>query len=177
MLGVERFAMRVDRLEVVALEGVVEHLQGQLDAFTHRLDGLVVGIGQFQAALQAVDDRQQVASELLQGELVGLLDVLLGATTHVLQVGYSAQGLILGGGQLLLELQNTGAYIRCTSLFGVKVFLIQLFVSHWVSPPQISELRARLAFVVGYMGPEKPASRAELVFSVSTESPSGHCQG
>ncbi|MNO76901.1 hypothetical protein D3C76_679910 [compost metagenome] len=164
MLGVERFAVRVDSLEVVALEGVVEHLQGQLDAFTHRLDAFVVGIGQFQAALQAVDHRQQVASEFFQGELVRLLDILLGATAHVLQVGNGAQRLILGGGQLFLELQNTGADICCTSLFDVKVFLIQLFVSHWVSPAQISGLRARLAFVVGYMGPEKPASRGNMVF-------------
>ena len=130
VLGVERLAVRVDWLEVVALEGVVEHLQSQLDAFAHRLDGLVVSTGQLQATLKAVDHRQQVASELLQGELVGLLDVLLGTTTDVLQLGSSAQGLILGGGQLLLEHLDAGTEILCTSLFGVKVLLIQLFVSH-----------------------------------------------
>ncbi|MNH19878.1 hypothetical protein D3C79_796260 [compost metagenome] len=177
VLRVERLAVRVDGFEVVALEGVLEHLQGQLDAFADLLDVLIVGTGVRQGQLQAVDHRQQVARELLQGELVGLLDILLGTTAHVLHVGNGAQRLVLGCGQLFLELQNTGiSCIACTGFFHVKVFLVQLLISHGVSPAQFCGLRARLALDVGYMGPEKPASRGKVVFPAATESAKGHWQ-
>jgi hypothetical protein len=116
---------------LIALEGVLEHLQGQLDAFAHLLDVLVVGWsgpGQLQAV-----DRQQVAGEFFQRELVGLVDILLGAA-DVLQIGSDTQGLILRGGQLLFELLNTGA-VGCSGLFGVQVLRISCS-SAMGSPPQ-----------------------------------------
>ncbi|MCY1429900.1 hypothetical protein D9M71_458320 [compost metagenome] len=146
VLGIEGFAVRVNRLEVVALEGVVEHLQGQLDTFAHRANVLVVGAGQFQATLEAVDDRQQVTGEFFQGELVRLFYILLGATAHVLQVGGGAQGLILGRRQLLFEHLHAGAQLLVASRFGVQILFIQLFVSHKISPLELG-LRALLALL------------------------------
>ena len=48
VLRVERLAVRVDRFEVVALEGVLEHLQGQLDAFADgsRVNAVMMPIAQ-----------------------------------------------------------------------------------------------------------------------------------
>src|SRR5471030_1537328 len=103
MNGVERFAMRIDRFQLITLQGVLEHFQGQLDAFAHWADAFVVRVGQFQATLQAVDDRQQVAGEFLQRELVSLFYILLSATADVLQIGGNTQSLILRACQLLFE--------------------------------------------------------------------------
>ncbi|MNN51193.1 hypothetical protein D3C81_1658170 [compost metagenome] len=89
----------------------MEHFQGQLDAFAHRLDRLVVRAGHLQRALQGVDHRQEVAGELLQGELVRLLHVLLGATANVLQFGGRAQVVILRRGELFFQLQHAGVQI------------------------------------------------------------------
>ncbi|MCY1452480.1 hypothetical protein D9M71_694030 [compost metagenome] len=111
----------------------MEHLQGQLDAFAHRLDRLVVRAGHLQRALQGVDHRQQVAGELLQGELVRLLHVLLGAATDVLQLGGDAQVLVLGRGELLFQLQHAGVQILGGSdfrLFAVLRVQGLLFVRH-----------------------------------------------
>ena len=166
VFGVERLTVRIDGFKVVALEGVLEHLQGQLDTFTDLLDVLVFSAGVRQGQLQAVDHRQQVGGEFLQGELVRLLDVLLGTATDVLQVGGSAQGLVLGGGQLLFELQNARVGGCCTGFFGIQVLLIQLFVSHWVSPPRFLSCEPGSPCLAGYMGSEKPGSRGQVLFHI-----------
>ncbi|MNZ92857.1 hypothetical protein D3C78_1119000 [compost metagenome] len=122
MLGVERLTLRIDRFQVITLQGVLEHFQGQLDAFAHRTNAFVIRVGQLEAALQAVDDRQQVASELFQRELVSLLYILLGATADVLQISRNTQSLILSAGQLLFEHLHTShqVFTRCFgSLIGV----------------------------------------------------------
>ncbi|MNT45465.1 hypothetical protein D3C72_1820510 [compost metagenome] len=112
----------------------MEHFQGQLDAFAHRTDAFVVRAGQFQATLQAVDDRQQVAGEFFQRELVSLLHILLGATADVLQIGGYTQSLILSACQLLFEHLYTSRQVITRSLgrlVGVWVLRIHcLFVSH-----------------------------------------------
>jgi len=89
--GVEWFAMRIDRFKLITLERVMEHFQGQLDTFAHRADAFVVRARQLEAALQAVDDRQQVTGEFFQRKLVRLLDILLGTAADVLQIGSYAQ--------------------------------------------------------------------------------------
>ncbi len=103
MLGAEWLAVRVDGFQVVALEGVLKHLQGQLHAFAHRTNAFVVGAGQLDTALEAVEHGQQVAGELLEGELVRLFHILIGTTTNILQVGRYTQRLVLRGGELLFE--------------------------------------------------------------------------
>ncbi len=149
LLGIERFAVRVDSFEIEALEGVLEHLQGQLDAFAHRTNAFVVRAGQFQATLQAVDDRQKVARELLQGELVGLFHVLLGAAAHVLQVCRGTQSLILGGSDLLFEQLYARDQILATRFgvgFDVRILFVQLLlISHEISPLNVvGELDSRI---------------------------------
>ncbi|MNN43716.1 hypothetical protein D3C81_1579660 [compost metagenome] len=65
-----------------------------------------------------------------------LLDVLLGTPTHVVQLGRSPQGLILGGRQLLLEhlhalRQIVAGGLSLTLQLGFGVLRIKLvFVSH-----------------------------------------------
>src|SRR5471030_1146174 len=148
MNGVGRFAMRIDRFQLITLQGVLEHFQGQLDAFTHWANAFVVRVGQLQATLQAVDDRQQVASELFQREFVSLFDILLGATADVLQISRYTQSLIMSTSQLLFEHLYTSRQLitrNLDSLIGVEILRIHcLFVSHRFSPFNIvRELNSR----------------------------------
>ncbi|MNY22963.1 hypothetical protein D3C86_1566060 [compost metagenome] len=135
MRGIEGLALRVDRLQLIALESVLEQPEGQLQAIAHRLDRLVIRTRQLEAALQTVDDRQQVIGKLFQGELVRLLYILLGATTHVLQVRRHAQSLILSGSQLFLQHLDASIQLIAHFHFGIggklwQLVIAGLFVSH-----------------------------------------------
>ncbi|CAI9002558.1 hypothetical protein EMIT0324P_60257 [Pseudomonas chlororaphis] len=136
LLSVERFAMRIDRFQLITLQGVLEHLQGQFDTFTHRTNALVVRAGQLKTALEAVDHRQQVASKTLESEFMSFFYILLGTAADVLQIGRNTQCLILSASQLLFEHLHTSRQIFARSLrglIGVEILRIQrLFVSHTI---------------------------------------------
>ncbi|CAE6953032.1 conserved protein of unknown function [Ectopseudomonas oleovorans] len=165
MLRVERSAMRVQRFQLMTRQGVDEQLEGQLHALAHALDRLVVRARQLQTTFQAVDDRQQVVGEFFQGELVRLLHVLLGATTHVLQLGRHAQRLVLRCSQLLFQCLHASRQviarrdILCRLSLGVLRIQV-LFVSHAYLLSNESA-RVRPAHLPAYMESNPQLSRGD----------------
>ena len=96
ILSIEGLArLRINDLQLIALERVPEHFQGQLDPFAHRTDVFVVRVGQLKATLQAVDNRQQIVGEFFQREFVSFFDILLGTAADVLQIGGSLNTHVL----------------------------------------------------------------------------------
>jgi len=70
-----------------------------------------------QGPAEVVGDRQDVLGETLDAELALALDILLGATAHVLGLGQRTQQLVLQVGLLGLELfQRAGAVGRACRL-------------------------------------------------------------
>ena len=100
-MRVEFLSGRVDLDQGVLLECRDQLLQGQLDARLEALHGL---FRHGQCGFEAVLDRQQFACELLDGELVRLGDVFLGAAADVLALGLGAQPGVVVFGRLQFEL-------------------------------------------------------------------------
>ena len=96
LVRVELLAGRIDFVQGVFLEGGNQLLEGQLDAGLEALHRLFRhGQGGFQAVL----DGQQFAGKLLDGKLVGLGNIFLGAAADVFAFGLGAQpGVVMLGG-------------------------------------------------------------------------------
>ena len=84
--------------------------------------------------------------------------------------------MVLGGGQLFLEFQNTG--IRSglgTGFFNIKVFFVQLFVSHGVSPAQFVDCEPGSPWLSLY-GAGKTSFKGQAGFQAQPESAKRHWQ-
>ena len=105
-------------------------LQGQFDAGLEAVDGL---FRHGQRGFEAVLDGQQFAGEFLDGELVRLGDVFLGAAADILAFGLGAQpGVMMFGGlqfQLAELLFDAGQGIGVLSDCGIGVHLGGGFVA------------------------------------------------
>lgn len=104
-LRIEGLALRIDRLDIEPVQRVHETLQRQLDALIQSLDLRILLVrNRLQRAFQVVDHDQQLADQFFLAVLVCLFHILLGTTTHVVQLGMSPQHLFLLAGQLFLRL-------------------------------------------------------------------------
>ena len=111
---IERFIAGADLLQVVLAEHIQQGLEGQLDALTGRLQGLVLRIQRRQPTLQVVCHTQQITREFFQRELVGVLHISLGTLAHVLHFGLGTDIRLT---QCLLYLRQFGFHL-CQRLFG-----------------------------------------------------------
>ncbi|MNV41369.1 hypothetical protein D3C71_1330030 [compost metagenome] len=100
MFRVEGLAHRVQQDQAVVGSHFQQLLVGQFHAFTQRIG---LGACGCEAGIQAVEHRQQLAQQLLIGELAGLIDVTGHAAALVFQVGALAQGVRLDLLQLGLQ--------------------------------------------------------------------------
>src|SRR5690625_272903 len=103
-LGIEWLTLGVHRLHLKLAQYVEEVLQSQLDPFAQGGVLLVSRLERRQAAFKIVHHRQQLADKALEGKLVGVLDIALGASTQVLHLGLGAQYGVPGLSQFALQL-------------------------------------------------------------------------
>ena len=133
---IEGLALRLNRDYLEPRQGVGKHLQGQLNTLAHRLDRRIISIGQLQAALKTIDDRQQIIGKTLQRKLVRLLHILLGTATRILHISRRPQSLILSGSQLFFQTRYARgkiAFGRRNGLIDHVVLILQirsLFLCH-----------------------------------------------
>ena len=100
-VGIEFFAGRVHLSQGIFLEGGYQLLERQFDAGLEAVHGL---FRHGQCSLEAVLDGQEFAGESLDGELVGLGYVFLGAAADVFALRLGAQPGVMMFGSLQFQL-------------------------------------------------------------------------
>ena len=113
LVGVEDLTIGVDALETVLLEGLEEDVLGHLETLVQvdqviEVLGLLLGLelllgNDAQGAVEVVDALNEVLGELLDGEVLGLLDVAGGALLEVAEIGDGAKALVLQRGGILCK--------------------------------------------------------------------------
>lgn len=105
LMGIGIELLKLDRgieaLEAVLLQRAHQDGLGHLDAVVQGDEVVVAGKALAgdgrQGAVEVVDAIDQVRGELLQGEVLGCLDLALGALLEVAEVGNGAEIFVLGG--------------------------------------------------------------------------------
>ena len=104
----------IDNGDTEFLQHVLEFLQGQVYTLAQAVH-VAGGVRRRQAQLHAVQHRQQLGNEFIQGVLVGVFYVAGGALAQVLHLRVGTHGLVqiqpglvTGGLQFLLQLLQPG---------------------------------------------------------------------
>ena len=145
LVGVEDLTLGVDALETVLLEGLEEDVLGHLEALVEvdkvlEVLGLLLGLelllgNDAQGTVEVIDRFNEVLGELLDGEVLGLLDLAGGALLEVAEVGDGAEALILKRGNTPCKRQvhHICVYAFCSSktnlpLAGLSVLGLKLLL-------------------------------------------------